>query len=529
MALSREEKQQILTSFVKENQGKFYRSHMAKDALTEYTGDKNASKWIQELYGVKPMDYFTEQGVFMTEDQEKTYLENVLSAAKVRYDGKPPAKNYDSLVEENPDIDFHAIESIGQKNGMSLAQLFKAGIIANPYPTPEDRAKLMYKAVGILKQNGYKFLSLNSLLKDKWGKLKFGLDLPYPFEIKDYFCDWLEETFHKPAEDYLQEIGVLCSNPKSEADIILKTLIKAYASKVPASSIYTLEYKNKTYTLEDYLQYLEDVETKKGFDKEAANVAAMQVLIDHGILQGEKSIPSSPVTEIKPEPATAPQKTVTGSIYRSIDSYDVARMAAAAGLGEDGTGALPADKKYSVSINGKKLYVRTGFSRSWNTQAIQNACGFDAVEAINSMLSREQVVEKIRQADPNAVSDAEYYATAEFSLKKGDVDLTKRRLLFMKTIAAMLCEQSILEKVAMFAQKKKDGTYYKNRITRIASSMLAEYPNTVYEIVGRATSDDTLSLKFEATDASEETLFKSESDFLSTYQELFNLSAFKAK
>ena len=57
--------------------------------------------------------------------------------------------------------------------------------------------------------------------------------------------------------------------------------------------------------------------------------------------------------------------------------------------------------------------------------------------------------------------------------------------------------------------------------------MLAEYPNTVYEIVGRPTSDDTLSLKFEATDASEETLFKSESDFLSTYQELFNLSVFK--
>ena len=206
------------------------------------------------------------------------------------------------------------------------------------------------------------------------------------------------------------------------------------------------------------------------------------------------------------------------NIYENIDAIDPAELKRAAGLKDPEKVTWPKGKKYKVTLGGKECSVTTYFSGAEGSAYGQ----YDAYTALSTMMTRDEVVDRMWKEDPNGGSDAVNYAYAEFL--PGLPELTKEekehRQAFTAAILTLLSDQKTMEVIAECVPRKKNGLFHKGRVFKIGLTGFADkYSNELIEIVGRSKDETKLSVTITGRNTSPDELEAWNQDFISTYHE----------
>ena len=206
------------------------------------------------------------------------------------------------------------------------------------------------------------------------------------------------------------------------------------------------------------------------------------------------------------------------NIYENIDKIDPAELKQAAGMKDPDKVTWPKGKKYKVKLAGKECTVTTSFAR-----AADKADGdYDAYSALSTMMTRDEVVDRIHKEDPNGRSDADVYAHAEFlpGLPKLTKDEIKHREAFMAAILTLLSDQKTIEVLAECAPRKKNGLFHKGRVYKIGlTGFASEYDSQLLEIVGKSKDETSMTVSVTERNTSPEEIEAWNKDFISTYHE----------
>lgn len=191
--------------------------------------------------------------------------------------------------------------------------------------------------------------------------------------------------------------------------------------------------------------------------------------------------------------------------------------------------ALPKNKLFKIMNGAKEIKVKTKFGNSLKKvkeDSLHTFMCYDMYVAAEHLLSKEDVLERINQEDPNHRSDAFMYAAPEIDNKNapklGD-ESAKRRFIIMAYIAEKLLDKAVIEKLAEEMPKKKDGSLAKNKILRIASSGIAQYPCEILEIFAKADGDDSFVVTADFRKFSHEEVALLENDFISRNSNILGL------
>ena len=198
------------------------------------------------------------------------------------------------------------------------------------------------------------------------------------------------------------------------------------------------------------------------------------------------------------------------NLYKDFKKIDTEKLAKSAGSTKG-----PKGKRYTVKLNGKEFKIQTYLAKA--AESIPSY-GYDAYEAIESIYVRELRPDEIRWETDGQPQ----YADPEFNtkeLKRLDPEEFKQRSDFIVAVANLINNQETMEAIVAAATKKKNGTFYKGRVVKIASSGIADGTDRVYAIVARAKNDLTMSVTFEdvlCRDGDNEVWAN---DFVSTYHD----------
>lgn len=173
-------------------------------------------------------------------------------------------------------------------------------------------------------------------------------------------------------------------------------------------------------------------------------------------------------------------------------------------------------KTVKVNVDGHEITVSVK-TESVMVRAFQSMYKYyDMYEARDHSLSREQVLER---DDPKRKSD--YMPRPEVSRHAAPLTDEEKEVRqgFIVDCYRLLNNDQIIEAIARFAPKKKNGTLYNKRHTRIASAGTVSDDFYVFEIEAYAKSDTELEIRGAWVDFDKE-LEQIEKDFLSTYPEI---------
>ena len=173
----------------------------------------------------------------------------------------------------------------------------------------------------------------------------------------------------------------------------------------------------------------------------------------------------------------------------------------------------PKGKRYTVTCDGVEFKVQTYLGKSEDP-----TMGSDAYSAIKTIYRRQLKEKEIFwEHEGPQFDDPKFDSGALSRLSEAEFE---RRMRFIKAIGNLINDQPTMEAIVAAATKKKNGTLYKNRVLKIASSGIADFYGYVYAIVARAKTDTALSITFEELRCMEvEDNEKWANDFISTVHE----------
>ena len=126
------------------------------------------------------------------------------------------------------------------------------------------------------------------------------------------------------------------------------------------------------------------------------------------------------------------------NIYEKIDTVDLDELLNAAGIKDFDNITWPKGKTYKVLLEGTECSVTTSFR-----QLEDRIDGdLDAYTALSTMMSRDEVVERIHKEDPNGHSDADWYAHAEFLPSLPELTESEREQRLAFSAAILSCSNS---------------------------------------------------------------------------------------
>lgn len=175
-------------------------------------------------------------------------------------------------------------------------------------------------------------------------------------------------------------------------------------------------------------------------------------------------------------------------IYKDFKKVNTEKLIKTAGGSK-----WPKGKRYTVKLNGKEFKIQTYLANAADSIP---SYGYDAYEAIESIYVRELRPDEIRWETDGQPQ----YADPEFNtkeLKELDSEELKKRVDFIVAVANLINNQETMEAIVAAATKKKNGTLYKGRVVKIASSGIACGGDRVYAIVAKAKNDLTMSVLFD--------------------------------
>ena len=126
------------------------------------------------------------------------------------------------------------------------------------------------------------------------------------------------------------------------------------------------------------------------------------------------------------------------NIYENIDRIDPVELKRVAGLKDPDETSWTKGKKYKVQLSGTECTVTTSFARL--DERVDG--NLDAYSALSTMMTREEVEARIWKEDPNARTDAVYYARPEFLPGLPDLteDEKEHRRAFTAAVLTLLSD-----------------------------------------------------------------------------------------
>lgn len=215
-------------------------------------------------------------------------------------------------------------------------------------------------------------------------------------------------------------------------------------------------------------------------------------------------------------------KTATGGIifYERIDDFDIESMLKETTREVDvELIKAPKDMKITAKVNGRDIKINSYIGKGIKNDLFDSHCDYiDLYEASNSMLTKEETRNMIKEYDQT--SDAFNYANAVVNpwTDKLSEHVAKRRHSFIYSIAHILSQETNLIKIAECFPSKKDGTFNKSKVYRIACDVMVRRPggeikpkgynrgthmyrlldkltqNDIFEIYAKAKDDTTLNV-----------------------------------
>lgn len=167
-------------------------------------------------------------------------------------------------------------------------------------------------------------------------------------------------------------------------------------------------------------------------------------------------------------------------------------------LAEDGSKVLlPKNAKYSHSIGDITFTAtfNTGKCFEKISKMLECESFYDPAEAVAHILSGTEAFE---ENDPNYDTDAFLYYSPTLDTKHisemNMEDVLDRYAWFVK-VCHMVSEPDMLKKVIESATKKKNGTFYKNRIVEIAAFPVVISKELIFfELIGKTDNDTNITV-----------------------------------
>lgn len=150
---------------------------------------------------------------------------------------------------------------------------------------------------------------------------------------------------------------------------------------------------------------------------------------------------------------------------------------------------------------------------------------YDMYVADEFFLSRDEMLKKFWEEDPNATSDGFLHVKAsvdENAPKLADNEIKKRFILFMHIANNLNCFE-FMKRVANEMPKKKDGSFIVNRILRIASSRIVKEPDKMLQIYAKSETSTTLVVFADYRTFSQEEVMLFEEDFICRHPDVIGL------
>lgn len=220
--------------------------------------------------------------------------------------------------------------------------------------------------------------------------------------------------------------------------------------------------------------------------------------------------------------------TGMGHLYGSLAQFDVGRMIqdVAPGYTFDDP-IFPKSETRKVPYGDTTISVKLRLQKLSKVQQEISGRSYAFYTALENMLTKDDVVALIEEVDPNYTSDAAYYARPMVDREAPTAAWrdVENGFLFLSYIAFRLTDADVLREVLTAMPRKKNGTFYKGRLLRIACPGFVT-SESIPQIYAKADGDDAITISADCKSISEEELEKFEKDFVSTHQELFQLSKY---
>lgn len=212
-------------------------------------------------------------------------------------------------------------------------------------------------------------------------------------------------------------------------------------------------------------------------------------------------------------------------LYNMMDQLDIKKMLRdVAPKYTSKKPVFPKSKKYTIDCDGADIQVSLQMRKLPRIRDILEDDIYDFRTAMDFILSKDDVVERIEEVDPNYTSDAAYYAKPMIADEAPTADRKagERGFSFMVYVAFCLMTENVLQEVIRAMPRKKNGTFYKGRLLRIACPGVVNQ-ESIPQIYAKADDDASVTISVDSRAISEDELLKFEQDFVSTHPELFRL------
>ena len=462
------------------------------------------------------------------------------------------------------------------------------GVLKMPFETEEERKQLIEQSIVLTKEeiiSRAKFEHHNlgwiSYYQDKYVFLdkRFLLELPkcdffgyYTVEFKEPYegkrkvdifqesvLQWIQEIYSTDLRTFYEHQGILCTKEDLQAYFqkqieAWKLIIKETGKQKDIKELELISEKllREAVGLEDrekvpknprpalklalgrnipsmnwMSKYVQEYVLETDSEEKAWTYLE-RLFIREGILQNEEEVQE--MTRLA---------ALKHDIYEDIDRFDVEPVLNDLGIiikkrvladGKTITSSIegfPKDESFEVRVDEKIFTVQFKLKRKVSELCLSYTFWwerYDAYEAISTMLTVDEEEEVLLEKYPS--SDAFAYATPQF--KEGLTELPKeiiwQRKMFLIAVAALLETPEMAQKIAEYAPKKKDGTFYRNRVIRIANSRLAEWHSTTLGISARTKSDSLILVSIESLGEEPNELKTLQEDFINSNQDLFGFA-----
>ena len=465
-----------------------------------------------------------------------------------RYEGDRFVTSVDQLKEENPDLapKFKSIQNKAKELfGMSFNNYLKEkGVFQSNKSASEEKNK-EYKV---------KVDAMITELRARYA----GKELPKTLaELKSSNSDienisnigpWIERAYGKHGLDYLVEQGIVQEKekkPEKTADEIAasnfrKLPVDQKIATVTESLLMKVANDGKAESFKELCEQYDDLPnetTLRKWIKEVYGVSPNDYFVSAGIVMSPHEQYMAFLERLVNDEYNPSVENKKEAFYDYYDFLDADAILIDTTGSNDGT-TIPKNKKYTFVVGDHTFTVKNKMGTGMKKfEMPYSAFYFDLKVAADNILEVEDVQDRMLRVEDT--SDAWVYAKPVVDPETAMIsaECAEKRYKLFSALTHLISKDEVLENICKLAPKKKNGTFHKGRVMRIASSGTVEVQgfkktdilysdNTIWAILAKAETDDELSVYVEERRVNENELELIQKDFISSQWKALGLEKY---
>ena len=468
-----------------------------------------------------------------------------------RYEGDRFVTSIDQLKEENPDLapKFKSLQNKAKDLfGMSLNNYLKEkGVFQSDKSAAEDKAK--------------EYQVKLEIIFDELKKRYEGKELPKSIsELKESNSDieditnigpWIERAYNRHGLEYLVELGLIQEKEKKPektaeqiaASNIRKLPVDQKLAFITESLREKVSVNGKSESFKEMCEQYDDLpneSTIRKWTKEVFGLSPNDYFVDAGIVMSPHEQYMAFLDQMLHDEFNPSESVKRESFYDYYDFFDTDALLMET-IGSTDESILPKNKKQSVTIGDHTFTVKnkmgTGLKRF---EMPYSAFYFDLNVAYDNILEVEDVQQRMLHVEDT--SDAWVYAKPIVDPDAVTIskETAEKRYRLFTALTHLISREDVLENICKLAPKKKNGTFHKGRVMRIATTATVEAAghdktnilysdHAIWAILAKAEADDELSVYVEQRRISDSELELIKRDFISSQWKALGLEKYVNK